>query len=209
MCDATQSLSELPVLTTVETSTSPAGYPFRYLSSTARASKRRPGPAPKVCQLKLAGHPTVNRKMSLVNVLSGRSSHLTSVAAGGDGLTCGWDGDVAGAALTEALDEGDPDPVAFGGAPPASQAPATVTMNTIASVLVRGTFTTNAGMPGLVTLRGVTRPRCPSWRTAWCRGPAPPPRPRVLPAPTPAATRAAMEFRSSRKRTGEASRRAT
>jgi hypothetical protein len=48
-----------------------------------------------------------------VNVLSGRSSHLTSVAAGGDGLTCGWEGEAAGTGLTEALDEGDPEPVVF------------------------------------------------------------------------------------------------
>jgi hypothetical protein len=89
-----------------------------------------------------------------VNVLSGRSSHLTSVAAGGVGLTCGWEGEAVGAVLAEALDEGDADPVAFDCAPPASQAQATIKMNTIASAFDKGTFT--------------TMPECPAWLRLRC-----------------------------------------
>jgi hypothetical protein len=97
----------------------------------------------------------LNRKVSLVNVLSGKSSHLTSVSTGGDGLTCGWEGeaDAPGVALTVALADGEPDPVAFDCVPPVPHANATATMNMIANVFVRGTSPINAAMPRLVTLR--------------------------------------------------------
>jgi hypothetical protein len=99
----------------------------------------------------------LNRKVSLVNVSSGKSSHRTSASTGGDGLTCGWEGeaDGAGAALTEALADGEPDPVAFDCAPPAPHADATATMNMVANVFVKGTATINGGMAPLVTLRAV------------------------------------------------------
>jgi hypothetical protein len=87
--------------------------------------------------------------------LSGKSSHLTSPSTGGDGLACGWEGDAdaAGVALTEALADGEPGPVAFDCAPPAPHADATAAMNTITKVFLKGTATINAGMPSLVTPR--------------------------------------------------------
>ena len=90
-----------------------------------------------------------------MNVLSGKSSHLTSPFTGEDGLTCGGEGDAdaEGVGLTEALGDGEAEPVAFDCAPPAPHAGAIATMNMIANVFVKGTATVNAGMPRLVTLR--------------------------------------------------------
>jgi hypothetical protein len=91
----------------------------------------------------------LNRKVSLVNVLSGKSSHLTSASPGADGLTCGWEGDadVAGAALAEAPADGVAETIAFDCVPPAPHADASVTMNTKAKVFAE--------------LRGGIRRRCP------------------------------------------------
>ena len=54
----------------------------------------------------------LKRKVSLVKVWSGKSSQLTRTSAGdGDGLPFEWEGepDVAGAALGDALADGEPD----------------------------------------------------------------------------------------------------
>src|SRR5258706_7185343 len=79
----------------------------------------------------------VNRKSLLVKVWSGKSSHLTSTAAGvGDGLAGDRAGDADVTVLGEPAADGEPDSAGFERLSPGAQADASVRRTAIASALV-------------------------------------------------------------------------
>lgn len=91
----------------------------------------------------------LNRKVSLVKVWSGRSSHLTRLLGeAGGGLTWSWVGgaDVAGTAVAGSFEGGEPGCGGLDALPSGVQAAARAMIAASANVLINSTECWHAGL---------------------------------------------------------------